>query len=133
MKTTFSRTSRRGLTGTVALLAAVFALVPLSTSAGAAEQLDHVYVTGADLAFIPTGEHLYLSDTAADGHHVEGYYLASNGNGVTYHFDNYGGNGSSYYRDLSIPESGWIRISVCTMEGSNYVACSGYKQFSANG
>lgn len=90
-----------------------------------------IATTGAWSCFQPYGEHLYLCDTAADGHHPGSWYRV---NGGSWHNVQYNvGNGNCGDLNLAIGESGYIDIQACNYEGSTELNCSGIRRVSANG
>ena len=90
-------------------------------------------IPGAAARFYPYGEVLWARDTAPDGHHVEVYYYTSNNSTVRVLKD-YDGNGTHTTANLSIAESGWVRVDACVAEGSTLLSCTGWSPyFSANG
>ena len=86
---------------------------------------------GAMGCFNPTGEHLFVCDTAADGHHPEVDYSINGGTWTGAAYDLGAGNCEDV--NLDIAESGSISYLACTVEGTTALSCSGYITRSANG
>lgn len=81
---------------------------------------------GALVCFNPYGEHLYICDNAADGHHPVGRYYRSDKSGLkTKHATPQ--NGACYDHNLAIPESGWINYQACNYEKSTLLSCSSFR------
>jgi hypothetical protein len=89
--------------------------------------------TGSEVDFDPTGEHLFVCDTKADGHRADGFFFTS-ANATTMLGTNANGNGTCVDFNLSIAESGWIDFEACTAEGSTVLNSSGFTgEVTANG
>jgi hypothetical protein len=88
---------------------------------------------GAMVCWNPTGEHLYICDTASDGHHPAARYYRSDSAGLkSKHADVSYGNCLDH--NLSLPESGWVDYQACNYEGSSLLSCSGFSgRISASG
>jgi hypothetical protein len=135
--TLFRKTSR-WLSGLVALCTIGLATIALAPAAYA-QKVDDIQIHGAEAVFYPTGEYLYLYDTAPDGHPVIVYFALSHGAtaggssvGDGYMTD-HNGFGTQQSINFSIPESGWIKVRVCTTKGNYDLSCSATHTFSAAG
>lgn len=86
---------------------------------------------GSTVCFQPYGEHLYVCDTAADGHHPGTWYWVNSG---ALHNKQYNlGNGYCHDINLSLAESSWITFQACNYEGSTELDCSDWISVSAKG
>jgi hypothetical protein len=87
---------------------------------------------GAMACFNPTGEHLLVCDTDADGHHPGAWYLLTAG--VNWHNVQYNlGAGDCHDLDLDMAESAYIQYQACNYEGSTELSCSPYALAPAQG
>ncbi|MDI5968117.1 hypothetical protein POF50_001930 [Streptomyces sp. SL13] len=86
---------------------------------------------GALACFNPTGEHLYVCDNAADGHHPGVNYFITGGSWKNAQYDL--GNGACHDLNLDIAESDDITYQACNYEGSTALSCSVYETVSARG
>ena len=87
---------------------------------------------GAMACFNPTGEHLFICDTDADGHHPGAWYLLTAG--VTWHNVQYNlGAGECHDLNLDMAESAYIQYQACNYEGSSELSCSSYALAPAEG
>jgi hypothetical protein len=87
---------------------------------------------GAMACFNPTGEHLFVCDTDADGHHPGAWYLLTAG--VNWHNVQYNlGAGDCHDLNLDMAESAYIQYQACNYEGSNELSCSSYALAPAQG
>lgn len=80
---------------------------------------------GALVCFNPYGEHLYICDTASDGHHPVARYYRSDKSGQKVKHASVGA-GYCYDHNLSIPESGWVNYQACNYEKDTVLSCSSY-------
>ncbi|MCX2729772.1 hypothetical protein OOZ19_05940 [Saccharopolyspora sp. NFXS83] len=112
------------------------ATVEVQSEGGASAQATCYYPVasgGALVCFNPTGEHLYICDRAADGHHPVARYYRSDKSGLKTKHANVG-NGKCLDWNLSIPESGWVDYRACNYEGSTALSCSSFSgRISAKG
>lgn len=77
------------------------------------------------VCFNPYGEHLYICDVAADGHHPVGRYYRSDSSGLkTKHAAPE--SGGCYDHNLAIPESGWINYQACNYEKETQLSCGSF-------
>lgn len=112
---------RRLAAALVAVAAGVSLLALSSTPASAATSCHSTSSDGgATICFDPAGEHLYVCDTAADGHHPAVWYQGSDDYNLGQHgtADYYGGYGSCGDLNLSMPEDTSIRFYAINREGS---------------
>jgi hypothetical protein len=86
---------------------------------------------GALACFNPAGEHLYVCDTAGDGHHPGAWYFTTGG---SWHNPQYSlGEGYCHDINLDMAESSYITYQACNYEGTTELSCSVYKTMSADG
>jgi hypothetical protein len=126
----------RRILGAVAVTTAtVVSFVLPSSMASAAGACGHSVQSpdgGATACFNPTGEHLVVCDTAADGHHPGAWYLLTAG--VEWHNVQYNlGAGECHDLNLDMAESAYIQYQACNYEGSNELSCSSYALAPAKG
>ncbi|WP_216216213.1 hypothetical protein [Amycolatopsis aidingensis] len=81
---------------------------------------------GAMVCFQPYGEHLYICDAKADGHHPVARYYRSDKSGRKVKHSTYP-NPQCLDHNLSIPESGWINYQACNYEKKTALSCSAYR------
>ncbi|OZV76640.1 hypothetical protein CA850_26575 [Micromonospora echinospora] len=86
---------------------------------------------GALACFVPYGEHLWVCDTRADGHHPGVAYRVNGGSWVYRDYDL--GNGNCRDIDLDIAESGYIELVPRNYEGSTMVSDGPTFRVSAQG
>lgn len=87
---------------------------------------------GAFACFVPYGEHLWLCDTAADGHHPAVRYRINGGSWTIKHADLSNGNCIDY--NLDIAETGYIEFEPRNYEGSTIISYGPISpRISANG
>jgi hypothetical protein len=86
---------------------------------------------GATACFEPTGEHLGICDSAADGHHPGIWYIIDSGSVR----ENDYSIGHYYCIDinLDLPETSTVTYRACNYEGSTAISCSNYVTVSAKG
>jgi hypothetical protein len=109
------------------------ARVAATTVSSAASYSHWVSTTGAKVGWNPTGEHLGICDTAADGHHPVAFYYLSTRPGYEYRADASVGNGGCADLNFDLPESATIRYAACNAEGETLLNCSGFITESARG
>lgn len=86
---------------------------------------------GASACFVPYGEHLWVCDEKADGHHPGVVYWI---NGGSAHYADYDlGAGHCHDINLSIAESGYIDFYAVNYEKSTPLSYSPTVEVSANG
>ncbi len=88
---------------------------------------------GAMVCFNPTGEHMFVCDIKADGHHAAAWYQGSNdASGASKH--NYDGNGTCLDVNFDMPEDTSIRYRAINYEDTTVLSVSGMTGWiSANG
>ncbi|MFI6231888.1 hypothetical protein ACIBCR_31790 [Micromonospora echinospora] len=86
---------------------------------------------GALACFVPHGEHLWVCDTRADGHHPGVAYRVNGGSWVYRDYDL--GSGNCRDIDLDIAESGYIDLVPRNYEGSTVVSDGPTFRVSARG
>lgn len=107
--------------------------VATTTFSSAADYSHWVYTTGAKVGWNPTGEHLGICDTKADGHHPVAFYYLSTSPGYEYRADANVGNGGCADLNFDLPESATIEYAACNAEGDTLLNCSGFVTESARG
>jgi hypothetical protein len=82
------------------------------------------YDLGAMVCFNPTGEHMYVCDVEADGHHPAARYQGSNDPGFSYkhHSGPGSGVGTCLDVDFDMPEDTFIRYAAYNYEGDTLVS-----------
>lgn len=77
---------------------------------------------GALACFVPYGEHLWVCDTAPDGHHPGVWYSINGGTWVNKQYDLR--NGNCHDINLDIAESGYITFYAVNYEGPTALSYS---------
>ncbi|WP_053720690.1 hypothetical protein [Saccharothrix sp. NRRL B-16348] len=82
------------------------------------------YDLGAMVCFNPTGEHLYVCDVEADGHHPAARYQGSHDTEWAYkhHTGPGSGVGTCLDVDFDMPENTSIRYAALNFEGARQVS-----------
>ena len=91
----------------------------------------YTYDGGALACFVPYGEHLWVCDAAADGHHPGVWYRINSGSWVNAQYDL--GAGNCHDINLSIAESGYITFYAVNYEGPTALSYSDTFLVSASG
>jgi hypothetical protein len=86
---------------------------------------------GAYVCFNPTGEHLWICDNAADGHHPGAHYGVDSGANHQVDYDL--GFGNCQDVNLDLAETSTIHYKACNYEGSVELDCSSWVYYSAMG
>jgi hypothetical protein len=113
--------------------AATVVRVAATTVSPAVTYAHWVSTTGAKVGWNPTGEHLGICDTKADGHHPVAFYYLSTDPGYEFRADANVGNGGCADLNFDLPESASIEYAACNAEGDTLLNCSGFVTESANG
>ncbi|MEU7527600.1 hypothetical protein AB0A74_17830 [Saccharothrix sp. NPDC042600] len=78
---------------------------------------------GAMTCFNPTGEHMYVCDIKADGHHAAAWFKGTYDTYGGYRH-NYEGNGTCLDVDFDMPENTAIKYDSRNMEGDTLLSVS---------
>ncbi|MFI5891609.1 hypothetical protein ACIA5D_16010 [Actinoplanes sp. NPDC051513] len=120
------------LPATTASAAAGTATLTVEAAAGSCGHAVFSPDGGAMACFNPTGEHLFVCDTDADGHHPGAWYLLTAG--INWHNVQYDlGAGDCHDLNLDMAESAYIQYQACNYEGSAELSCSSYALAPAKG
>lgn len=80
---------------------------------------------GARVCFTPDGDHLYVCDAEADGHHPVARFYRSDSSGLKVEHS-YLSSPECTDVNLDIPEEGWIDYQACNYEGSTQLSCGSF-------
>lgn len=80
---------------------------------------------GAKVCFVPDGDHLFVCDTKADGHHPVARFTRSDSSGLK---EEHSTLASPECTDVSlnIPEEGWVNYQACNYEGTTQLSCGNF-------
>lgn len=77
--------------------------------------------TGVLVCFVELGDHVWVKDTLADGHHAMGYVIDDQDDWSTPWCANYGGNGTWKHCDYDVVEGDKAWVTAVRREGSDWL------------
>jgi len=69
--------------------------------------------------FDKAGDHVYVQDTLADGHHAEGYVTANDYSWWSPNCKNYNGAGTWVHCDFDVPDGKFALLYAVRLEGTS--------------